>query len=188
MNIFHMKKKVNRSRLLPFFLLWNVFLTGFVLFAFVLVILNPGETLLRKIYALLSTGMYIILSVFLFISTLTNRLEFSSEGVVYYGTGFRMYTPWTNIVGITQIRHPLFPFHPTTVFVLRQPALLNISLAEGKRQHLPVVESYWMMKLFTATPMNYLWYMPLHVSLVSPFDLEQGEFSAYIRQYASIYC
>lgn len=118
MNGFPMEKKVYRSRLLPFFLFWNVFLTSFILFACVLVILNPGETLLRKIYALLGVGMYVIISLALFISTLTSRLEVSSEGIAYYGTGFRMYTPWHNIVGITQIRHPLVPFHITTVFVL----------------------------------------------------------------------
>ena len=184
MNSFHMEKKVYRSKRSQFILLFlSTFLIGSEILFSMLGILDPGEPLLNKIYVLLIMGILLILLGAFFISTFINHIEVSSEGVAYYGTGFRMYTPWTNIVGITQIRHPLFPFHPTTVFVLRQPALLNISLAEGKRQHLPVVESYWMMKLFTAAPMNYLCYMPLHVSLVSPSDLEQGEFSVYIRQY-----
>ena len=125
-----------------------------------------------------------ILSLALFISALTNRLEVSSEGVTYDGTDFRMYTPWHNIVGITQIRHPLYPFHNTTVFVLRQSALLTISLEEGKRQRLPIVENYWYLKLFTSTPMNYLWYLPLPGGLISRFDWEQGELGAYVRQFA----
>ena len=184
MNVFHMEKKVYRSKRTQFILFfWGILLTGSMIFACVLVILNPGETLLKKIYALLSLGICLIFSCVIFIFILTNRIEVSSEGVTYYGEVLRLYTPWTNIAGITQIRHPLFPFHITTVFVLQQPALLNISFEEGKRQQLPVVKNYWMMKLFTSTPMNYLWYMPLPRTLVSPFDLEQGEFSVYIRQY-----
>ena len=184
MNTFHTEKKVYRSKRSQFVLLFlSAFLTGSEILFCVLGILDPGEPLLNKIYVLLIMGILLILLGAFFISTLINHVEVSSEGVVYYGSGLHMYTPWKNIVCITQIRYPLFPLHPTTAFVLRQPALLNISLAEGMRQHLPVVESHWMMKLFTATPMNYLWYMPLHVSLVSPFDLEQGEFSVYIRQY-----
>lgn len=186
MNVFHIEKKIYRSKRTQFILLFVsiLLITVGIILLFVLVILNPRETLFKKIYALLIIGIFLILLCAFLIFTLTNHLEVSSEGVVYYGDGFHMYTPWTNIVGITQIRYPFFPSHPTTVFVLRQPALLNISLEEGKRQRLPVVKNYWMMKLFTATPMNYLWYMPLHGSLVSAFDLEQGELSVYIRQYA----
>ncbi len=184
MNSFHMEKKVYRSKRSQFILLfWTIPLIGSEILFCVLGILDPGEPLLNKIYGLLIMGILLILLGAFFIYTFINHVEVSSEGVEYYVSGLRMYTPWKNIVGITQIRHPLFPLHPTTVFVLRQPALLNISLAEGKRQRLPVVENYWYLKLFTAAPMNYLWYMPLPRTLVSPFDLEQGEFSMYIRQY-----
>ena len=180
-----MKKKVYRSKRSQFILLFlSILLAGPVILFCVLVILDPGETLLKKIYALLIIGILLILSCIFFISTLINHIEVSSEGVAYYGLALRIYTPWTNVVGITHIQYPLYPFHPTTVFVLRQPALLNGSVEEGKRQQLPVVENFWYLKLLTATPMNYLWYMPLHGSLVSPFDLEQGDFSVYIRQYA----
>ncbi len=141
MNIFHMEKKVYHSKRSRFILLFlSIFLTNSVLLLFGwLVILNPGETLLKKFYALLIIGILLILLCTAFISILIHHIKVSSEGVEYYVDGFRIYTPWTNIVGITQIRHPLVPFHNTTVFVLRQPALLNISLEEGKRQQLPVV-------------------------------------------------
>ena len=180
-----MEKKVYRSKRSQFILLFwgTLLLIGAVILLYVLVILNPGEPLLKKIYLLVIIGILLILLCIAFISILVSRLEVSSEGVECYIDGFRMYTPWNNIVSITQIRHPLVPFHFTTVFVLRQPALLNVSLEEGKRQHLPVVENVWYLKLFTATPMNFLWYMPLPRTLVSPVDLEQGEFSMYIRQY-----
>ena len=184
MNIFHMEKKVYRSKRSQFILLfWLLLPTSSGILLCVLGILDPGEPLLNKIYGMLIIGLLLSLLCAFFIITMFNRIEVSPEGVVYYVDGFRMYTPWTNIVGITQRRHPLVPFHSTTVFVLRQPALLNISLEEGKRQQLAVVENYWYLKFFTVAPMNYLWYMPLPRTLVSPFDLEQGEFSMYIRQY-----
>ena len=183
MNIFHMEKKVYRARRFPFFRHWIIFFTCSVIFTCVMGILNPEETLITKLETSEFLGIQLLCAVIIFISTSTNRLEVSSEGVAYYEFGFRMYTPWHNIGGVTYIKHPISSLHVTPVFILRQPAFLNVSIEEGKRQKLAVVEKYWTMKFLTATPMNYLWYLPLPKTLVSPFDLEQGELSMYIRPY-----
>ena len=184
MKSFHMKKKVYRTKRFPFFLKWIISFIGLSIFVNVLGILTLKETLNTKLDTFMNVEILLICFVIISIFTVTNRLEVSSEGVTYYEMGFRIYTPWHNIVGVTPIKHPISSLHITTVFTFRQPALLNVSIEEGKRQGLAVIEKYWLMRCLAAPPITYLWYSPLPRTLVSPFDLEQGELSMYIRQYA----
>lgn len=178
-----MNKKIYRMQWLPFFLIWNVVLTGAILFLFILMIHNPGETTLSKIQIIFLVGIYMICSISVFVSALVTRVVVSTDGVAFYANGFHIYTPWDNIMGITQIKYPIFPFHVTPVFILHQPALLHISLDEGRQRRLAVIEKYWKMRILAVKPQVFMCYLPMPKDIVSRIVREQGELGSYIRQH-----
>ena len=182
--MFEMCKKVYRSKTRTLCIVLVCLQGSYLFIGCIVGILDPGESFLRKLFACLLIAFFLFLAPFSIVSTLTSRVEVSADGIVFFADGFRIYTPWYNIVGFVPIRHPLIAFHTIPALLFRQPALPNLTLEEGKRRGLPVVENYWMMRLLTATPLNYLWYLPLPSGMVSQFDWEQGEISAYLRHYA----
>ncbi|HLG64584.1 MAG TPA: hypothetical protein VKY19_21780 [Ktedonosporobacter sp.] len=139
---------------------------------------NPSRIFL----ALTGLMICIIGSVIIFTSLMTH-IEISQEGITFYSVGFRIYTPWHNIVNINKIKHPYFsPLYLIDAFVLEEPARLNISIKEGKQQGIAVVEKHWI--LLGAKPSSYLWYMPMPSSIVKRTEWEQGEIGTFIRLYA----
>lgn len=167
-------------------LLWYLLITGcLVLFSTWSVIHHQGLPT-NSLYLLLVIGMGIV---FLFgvIVTWNNRVEISFEGIAYYGAGFRIYTPWDNVIGLANVKHPSSPFQNIPVFVFKQPARLGVSIREGKRAGQAVIEHYWILErwgIFAANPLTYTRCLPLPRNIISQAEWEWGEFGRYSRQYA----
>jgi hypothetical protein len=124
----------------------------------------------------------------LFVSLIywNDRLEVSDEGIAYYGLGFRIYTPWENIISIARVKHPhafIFRNRPLTALTLRSPASLHMTVEEGKRRQVAVIEKHWLA--FSTKPQNYNRYLPLFLlETLTHDDLSRHEIGAYIRRYA----
>jgi hypothetical protein len=84
------------------------------------------------------------------------RLVLTDDGIIHYAWGFRIYTPWQNVVGITRRKlYSNFPqnFRKFHILELRQPSVLGMKLVEGKQRGIAALETdwwnpAWSMKLF----------------------------------------
>ncbi len=69
------------------------------------------------------------------------RLVTSPVGVIYYGVGFRIYTPWHQIAGIGKVWKRWMPI---TGFTFRTPPALMETANQGLQGQIPVIEiSRW---------------------------------------------
>jgi hypothetical protein len=91
----------------------------------------------------------------LFFDIPTMYLELSDEGVVFYGAGYRIYTPWDNVAALYSKRFSRsFP----NVIQLREPAIVGeISFEEGKMHRQAVTEKrrWWMLVRQLRTDLRY---------------------------------
>ncbi len=115
---------------------------------------------------------------------LNDRIEVSAEGIAYYGLGFQIFTPWTNLAGVGRVRHPnAFLPRPVGALLFRSPALLDIPIREGKRRGVAVIETRWL--IFSRKPHTYTACLPLFVpESLARGNLAQHELALYLRQYA----
>jgi len=115
---------------------------------------------------------------------LNDRIEVSAEGIAYYGLGFQIFTPWTNLAGVGRVRHPhAFLPRPVGALLFRSPALLDVPIREGKRRGVAVIETRWL--IFSRKPHTYTACLPLFVpESLARGNLAQHELALYLRQYA----
>lgn len=74
------------------------------------------------------------------------RLVLTDDGMTYYGWGYRIYTPWQNVTGLTLSKlYSNFPsnLRKFRVLQLRQPSVLDIKLVEGKQKGIAALETDW---------------------------------------------
>lgn len=164
-----------------YFLIYPLFIAYIALLILLMLIIKTSFT--QKCFSLFS----IILCVFtLYINTMiaNTRLEVSSEGVAYYGWNIRMYTPWQNIVGVARVPYPrLGTSTLVNAFLFRSPAILNVSISEGKRRGIAVIEKRW--RLFLTPSRSYIHNLPIFADdLLTATDISHHEIATYIRRYA----
>jgi hypothetical protein len=105
--------------------------------------------------------------------------------ITYYGSGFRVYTPWQNVGGLenaSQLVPMSVSWAPRLIgFKLREHAIVGMKLEKGRRQGRAVIETDW-------------WYPASMRARYAGFFLideifrerqwQQGELGAYLHQYA----
>ncbi len=74
------------------------------------------------------------------------RLVLTDNGITYYCWGYRIYTPWQNVIGMT--RRKLYSNFPSNlrkfqVLQLRQPSVLGMKLIAGKQKGVAILETDW---------------------------------------------
>ena len=132
------------------FILFTVFLIFFA------ISVTPAILSLNNIFfifAFFSAVLFPILFVgyiaLLFFDIPMIRLELSEEGMVLYSNGYRIYTPWENIIGYAWLRSSrAFP----DIIQLREPAVVGeISFEEGVASRRAVSEKlrWWISKSTT---------------------------------------
>lgn len=148
------------------------------------IMLSQPLSFLRRLQDVLLLGIA-ILAILILVIYINDSIEVSPEGIAYYGFGFHIYTPWQNIVGMSRMRHPHAPFLPRPVdaLLLKSPALLDISISEGKRHRVAVIEKHWLV--FSRKPHTYNLCLPLFVSeSLASGNLFRHELGLYIREFA----
>jgi hypothetical protein len=165
---------------------WRVFL--FLVFFFADVLKIGLDWLLR-----LDTGSYqqflddvirnsafvLVFAVLYYLLIRNIRLVLSPQGITYYGAGFRLYTPWHNIIGTESF--PLYyGLRKVRGLKLYQRAVLNMSLEDGMRYGVAVMEiSWWRSNQLAALAGM----VPIQIEIAGR-HWEEHELGAYIRQYA----
>jgi hypothetical protein len=144
----HLSEKVyHLPKLTNTFLLIFPFL-GFVFIGFGLLTFLPslnesfadsvGTTIVGVVFCVVMIGMYT--------SIKRSRLVLTDDGITSYAWGFRVYTPWQNVIGVSSIQpYTTFPanFRKIWGLQLRQPSVLGMKLADGKRQGKAALETDW---------------------------------------------
>ncbi len=95
---------------------WRVFL--FLVFFFLDILKNALYWLLRLdissyqqflAYVIDDSGFVFVLAVLYYLLIRNIRLVLSPQGITYYGAGFRLYTPWHNIIRNRELPTLLWP-------------------------------------------------------------------------------
>lgn len=127
-------------------------LTGFALFGFGLLTFLPAlnesfsDSVWTTLIGLLGCG--VMLSLYRAIRR--TRLVLTEDGITYDGWGFRLYTPWENVVGMGQIYPYAFPlsFRAIRGLQLRQPTVLGMKVQEARQQGKAALETAWWNPVF----------------------------------------
>jgi hypothetical protein len=114
-----------------------------------------------------------------------SRLALTSDGITYYSSGFRIYTPWHNLADIGSIS----PQVPLTVswtskligFRLRQNAMLRMKLEEGVRQGIAVIETDWWYPVSMRAP--YAGFFIID-EIIRERNWQQSDLGIYLQHYA----
>jgi hypothetical protein len=129
---------------IPFFLL----AAFFVVFAIVVIpqILGEGD-FFDELFIFLAIGgllIFVIYATLVVAAIPTTRLELSEEGLIFYGTGYRIYTPWENIAGVGWM--PLSRAFPSYIQLKKPATVSGLSFVEGILSQQSVVEkrSWWL--------------------------------------------
>ncbi|GHO67958.1 hypothetical protein KSC_068500 [Ktedonobacter sp. SOSP1-52] len=95
-----------------------------------------------------------VLSILVFIGFRRMRLVTSSEGVILYGLGSKVYTPWDNI---KELRKDWYGgnsayftrFYRTGQriegFIFYRPAVFGLSVEDGIKQHVPAIQGWVLL-------------------------------------------
>lgn len=80
-----------------------------------------------------------------FLAVREMRLELTADGIAFYAWGYRMYTPWNNIAGVEESHAygTSFLLRSFMGLTLHHDCVLGISIEEGKRQSIAVIETDW---------------------------------------------
>ncbi len=138
--VYRMSPLINASLLILPFL--GVVFIGFGLLTF-LPSLNEsfadsvGTTLVGVVFCIVMMGMYRAFK--------RIRLVLTNDGITYYALGFRIYTPWQNVVEVGSIQPYAFPLNFRKIWglQLRQPSVLGMKLTDGKQQSKATLETDW---------------------------------------------
>lgn len=105
------------------------------------------------------------------------------DGIIFYGWGYRMYTPWPNVIAVAAIYPFPFPVNNRKVWGLRlhYPYKLGMKIDEGRRQGVAVLETDWWNPAFGMAPYAYI--LQLNPVLRQK-NWEKSELGMAIRFYA----
>ncbi|GHO49952.1 hypothetical protein [Ktedonospora formicarum] len=123
----------------------------------------------RASRAVLLVGAAILasLGILVFLGFRRVCLVTSSQGVILYGLGYKVYTPWDNIkelstdwYGGNSAYATRFyqPRHLVEGFLLYRPAVFGLSVEEGMKRHVPVIQG---MVLLAVQMSRYTHMLPL---------------------------
>ena len=166
-----------------FFLLLAILTTfGFVMIVpSILTLENPVE-MLWWILAIIFLMCFMWYAALLTAELPKIHLELSEEGVIFYGQGYRIYTPWQNIsaVGWSGFSHS-FP----SLFLLKEPASMGIfSFDKGILSRRAVIEKrrWWLFRPEMKAS-EYMHVIRIPVLLIRRKDKKEGLMRQYLRYY-----
>lgn len=120
-----------------------------------------------RIVFLFGAGIMAVLGVLVFIGFRRMRLITSPQGVILNGLGYKVYTPWDNIkelktdwYGGNNAYSTRF-YQPAKLvegFIFYRPAVFGLSVEDGLRQHVPVIQG---MVLLAVQMSRYTHMLPL---------------------------
>ena len=141
---------------------------------------STGVLLLLCVMSLLLFLLYIAMMSF---DIPTMSLELSDEGLVFYGTGYRIYTPWENVVGIDWTRPSRsFP----RIIQLKEPSVVGeIPFEEGMASRRAVTEKrrWWVLNRQLKTEDQYTHYIRLPIMFFRRKDKLDGSINQYLQHY-----
>ena len=128
--------------------------------------------------------VFLLLMVFLYRAIGCTRLILTDAGITYYTLGYRMYTPWNNVMRFENFRpYPFTLLHSRKFmgFKLRQKYRIDMKLEEGRQQQLPVLETDWWNPAWSMAP--FADRLPI-VEVIVGRNWQNGNFGRDIQHYA----
>lgn len=139
---------------------------GLGVFLLVIALSIASDTATRAV-ELVGAGIMALLGILVFIGCQRMRLVTSPQGVILYALGYKVYTPWDNIEALgtdwyggnnaSSVRVSQ-PARLTEGFIFSRPAVFGITVEEGIRQHVPVIQG---MALLAVQMSRYTKMLPL---------------------------
>lgn len=140
---------------------------------------------------------FVLLLIWISIGISKMRLELFQDGIILYGWGYKVYTPWDNIVGIAGLKVPIisdysnaFPGFMSMQPVIKrnvqglrleQEARRGMRIQDGMQQKRASMELSWWNP--ASTMRQYAQIVPVPAVLVND-DRERSELGAYLKKYA----
>jgi hypothetical protein len=126
---------------------------------------------------------FTLYGVLIFFNIPTTRLELSNEGLIFYGTGYRIYTPWENIAGVgwTRFSHSF----PALIPLKKSALVTEISFEEGIASRRAVAEKrvWWMRTRQLKANVQYTHYIRIPVVFFRRKDKQEGTINQYLWYY-----
>lgn len=120
------------------------------------VALSKTQNTAIRAVLLAGAGIMALLGVLLFLGFQRVHLVTSSQGVILYGVGYKVYTPWNNIKELGADWYGGNDEYEG--FLFYRPAVFGLSVEEGMRQQVPVIQGWILL----AVPMSrYTYMLPL---------------------------
>ena len=103
---------------------------------------------------LAGTCIITLLGIVIFLGLRRTRIVTSSQGVILYGLGYKVYTPWSNIkelgtdwYGGNNLYSTRFyqPEKSYEGFLFYKPAVFGISIEEGMRRNVAVIQGWVLL-------------------------------------------
>jgi hypothetical protein len=131
---------------------------------FVVLIFTVTSDPASRIVFLVGALIMAVLGVLLFIGLRGMRLVTSPQGVILYGVGYRVYTPWDNIKGIGEDSYGgnngIGRFYQASRrvegFLFYRPALFGLTIEEGLQQHTAVIQGMVLLAVQITRYVNML--------------------------------
>ncbi len=119
---------------------------------------------------------------YIYVAVKRTRLVLTDEGITYYGWGFRIYTPWQNVIGVGSVQPYPFPlnFRKIRGLQLRQPSVLGMKLVEGRRQGTAALETDWWNP--ASTMVSFAGIVPM-ISMLSGRNWKESEVGRDLQRY-----
>ncbi|HTK06651.1 MAG TPA: hypothetical protein VL485_05760 [Ktedonobacteraceae bacterium] len=126
----------------------------------------------------------LILMIYLYRAIGRTRYVITEDGMTYYTLGFRLYTPWKNLLGVEPFRpYPSTLLYARTFpsFKLRERYRTDLTLEEGRQQQVAVLETSWWQPVLGMAP--YADRFPVFEATVG-YHWQERAFGRDVRQYA----
>ena len=175
-------------RFAPFYVL-AMCLAFSLLFIVLIFTISKIDNASRVVF-IVATLFFWVLGGLLFFGFRGTRLVTSPQGVIFYGVGYRVYSPWDNIKGIGEgsyggNRNMVWNYQaPQRVegLLLRQLAIPGVSVADGIQNHMAVIDSNpLLLTIIVANIARYGNLIPLRGFMN---DIVREELLAEARHYA----
>ncbi|GHO63132.1 hypothetical protein KSC_020240 [Ktedonobacter sp. SOSP1-52] len=121
---------------------------------FLVLSLRMAIDLGSRIVGLFGAAIMAVLGVLVFLGFRRMRLITSPQGVILNGLGYKVYTPWDNIkelktdwYGGNNAYSPRL-YQPAKLvegFIFYRPAVFGLSVEDGLRQHVPVIQGWTLL-------------------------------------------
>jgi hypothetical protein len=154
----------------------------FVSFAFLTLLPAINESIADSVVSILIAMAFFVFVTYVYVVLRRVRLVISHEGIAFYGWGYRMYTPWYNVIGTESLSFSSpVNFRQFAGLKLRQKALLNMKLEDGIQQGIAVLETDWWNPAWSMA--RFAGIFPIG-NMVGGFNWRESELGAVIRYYA----